>query len=533
MNQIRLILSQFKELYLRMTGAQRLSVGLFAGSLLVLLGIFINHATSPTQPKTLFWSVSPNKAAAITQKLESIEVKATYRNGMIIVPASEDLDRLRMALAQDDLLPDDLSFDFSKIVKETGFVLVKDERDRNYDIALGNEIAKIIMSMDSIIDANVLLGKAEDNPLLKRSMPRTASVNVSVRNKRRLTADEVKAIANLTASAVRELVPQKVAISDSLGRHYEFDPEGSAADKWKMKHEEEKKYQLKIEEHLLAFIPKVKATVEVDLDLRKEEYELQDLSHKDLVGGGSSAPTRSLVEKEQSKSKEGSQGVVGTDVNTQANIKEGDGGTQMDMSKSKKQDEFLNSLVKKKIIHDKGDMVVKSVAVAIVNQMLNPKFNPMLPPSEENLEYIEHDWFKNPTDKQNLTQQIANIVGLADINKVSLTQQPMMLARTPVPPGFMDRAADWLNLHSVLLLMLALAIAGTLILVKMIRKAQPEEDILPMPEYDDESDKDDLPPLVEPEIDPKVRQIENRVKEIIDDEPQKAAGLIRHWLTSD
>ena len=61
----------------------------------------------------------------------------------------------------------------------------------------------------------------------------------------------------------------------------------------------------------------------------------------------------------------------------------------------------------------------------------------------------------------------------------------------------------------------------------------PEEEILEMPEYEEEEKGDDLPPLKEPELDPQIRQVQNRVKEIVDEDPVKAASLIRHWLSSE
>jgi flagellar biosynthesis/type III secretory pathway M-ring protein FliF/YscJ len=81
--------------------------------------------------------------------------------------------------------------------------------------------------------------------------------------------------------------------------------------------------------------------------------------------------------------------------------------------------------------------------------------------------------------------------------------------------------------------MVILSLVGAYIVVSMIRKAQPEEEIMDMPEYDAVDEEDNLPALKEPEVDPQVRQVENRVKEIVDENPMKAASLIRHWLSSE
>lgn len=532
MNQVKIILSQLKELFLKMTGAQKLSIAFFIAGVVAVLFAFISRATAPQGDQVLFYSVAPSTAAEITDKLNDLRLEYKYSNGAILVSPDADVDVIRMSLAQEGLLPEDLSYDFSRLIKESGFSLTKDERDQRFDIALQNELAKAIMKMGSIIDATILISKEEPSPLLKRHQQRTASVHLTVRGKRSLNPDEAKGIAHYVASAVKGLSYDQVSIIDSRGKHYNASDDTDASDKWELARREERLIAEKIEDYLMEFVPKAKAKVAISLDLQRRRKEIKDFQHRDLNKGALGVLTRNIQEKQNSKSKEGSQGVVGAGTNSQADIKEGDGGTQNDTSKSSKDENFENSFVQEFITYDGALKQVNSVSVVVVNKKINDQFNPNEPVSKENPEYVDYDWFKEKENgRPSLEEQIANVIGLSDLSKVKVTQQSMMLNMSPAPPTMLAKISDYFDW--TLVTMIALALIGSAFIARMIKKAQPEEEIVPMPEYEEEEKKDNLPPLKEPEYDPRLKQIEGRIKEIIEEDPVKAASLIRHWLSSD
>ena len=437
MNQLRVILAQFRDLYLKMTGAQRLSIALFAGAVFILLTVFTLRATTPGQDKVLFWSVEPAKAKEITDKLNELGRKSQYRNGAIIVEPSADTDELMMALAQGGLLPEDLSYDFKRLVEDnTGFMLTKGERDQRFDIALQTELAKILRKMDFLSDARVNLAPEEESPLLKRHISRTASVVVTVKGKRSLKRSEVEGIARLVASAVKGLTPDKVSISDSMGRPYNYSSEFNANDKFELQAKLEEEYKRKIEDQLLTYIPKVAATVSVSLDLTKRKKEIKDYNHVDLNKGALGVLTHTEQEKETSTSREGSQGVTGAGTNTSGEVKEGDGGTKSDMSKSHKDESFDNSVGQEIIEGDQGTATVKGISVTVVDKKYNDKFDAGRNRGEDNLEYVQHNWMKDEVAAGNppIESMIASILGVEPAI-VKVTQQSMMLDTTPMKPG--------------------------------------------------------------------------------------------------
>ena len=528
MNQFKLILSQFRELFLRMSGTQKLSIFLFGGAIFILMLAVIVRGTTPDSHNVLFYKLSHSKAAEIRNKLNDMGVDSIYEDSAILIPADINRDDIKLKLAEEELLPDDLSYDFRKMLEENGINFTRDERDRRYDIALGTEVGKMLTKLDSIDSAKVQISREEPSPLLKQHDKRTASVSLSVKGKRKLSRKEAEGIARLVASSVKSLAPESVTILDSKGNSYNFNDEVDANEKFMMERQQERILEEKIELHLSQFIPKVKATVAIKLDLQKKRKEIKDFQHKDLNGGAFGAVTNETTEKENSNSREGSKGVAGAGTDTSAEIKEGDGGTNMDMSKSKKLTNFDNSLVNVFIEEDGGEKTIESVSVVVANKRINGDFNSNLPESETNKEYEDVDWSKATPS---LEEQIAGIIGMGNMEKITVSIQEMLLPRTPPPAGTMEKIKTGTNWTFIA--MIGFAVIGAFILLSMVKKAQPEEEIVPMPEYEEEMQESNLPPLKEPEMDASFKQVENRVKELVDEDPVKAAGLVRHWLSGD
>ena len=516
-----------------MNGAQQLSIISFGLAVMIMLGVFISSAMTPHAPKVLFWRLGSGDAAAITEKLSDIDVKWELKNGSLLVDPDVNLEHLRMSLAQDGLLPEDMSFDFEKMVEQDGFTLTKDERSTRFDMALMTELAKNIESMSDIMEAKVFITQEEASPLLKSHQPRTASVSLKVRGNRALTKAEVKGVIALVAGGVKGLDPEEVTVIDSRGRPYSLNSDDDAADKLEMTWKAERHYAEKVENMLLEFIPRAKATVSLTLDLSRHRREKKDYQHEDLNKNGSSVLVNNFQTKEDSTSKEGTQGVAGAGTNSEADIREGDGGDQMQMGKSEKKEMFDNSVVQEYITYDGLKMMITGISVVVVNKKINPGFNELEPVSETNQPYEEASWLSTSGNSSgaSLSELVAAGLGLTNTDMVRITEQQMNMPSPYVPKTFWEETMAKIDLAWGF--MAVMSLAGVIALSKMVKKAQPEEEILPMPEYEEEEKVDDLPPLKEPELDAHVRQIENRVKEIVDENPVKAASLIRHWLSRE
>ena len=533
MEQIKITLRQFRDLFLKMNGSQQLSIVAFGLAILILLGVFVNSAMEPQKEQVLFWNISYGEAGEIVQKLKDIGEEPEVREGVLLVGADADINKLYMMLAQEDLLPENMEFNFMKMIEQTNFTHTNQERTNMKNIALMNEIAKGLTGNDDILEAKVLIADAEPSPLLRTHIPRTASVRLKVRGGRELSMEEVKGIIAWVSSAATGLDPNNVTIIDSKNRPYSLEMGAGGANKLEMKWKAEKYYAREIESLLSEFIPRARATVSLSLDLSQRRKEVKDYQHNDLNKNGSSVLLNNVQEKENSDSKEGSQGVTGAGTNSAAEIKEGDGGVNMSTARNMKQEGFDSSVVQEFITYDGMKMLFKGISVVVVDKKLNLNFDESLDISEENPRYLQAEWLSgNASTGNSLKELIAGVVGIENSELVKISQQSMQMPSIARKPGSIETFWGSIVSNGYLLLMAFLSLAGAFLLVRMIRNAQPEEEILEMPTFEEEKGAD-LPPLQEPEADPKVVQIENRVKELIDDDPQKAASLIRHWMTSE
>ena len=199
--------------FFKAVGAARF--GVMAGVAAVLTAFFLYIAGAITEPpKTiLFGGLEPRDAAAITAKLDGMNVKYdAKRDGTILVP-SDQVTKLRMALAQDNLPAAGVGyeiFDKSDAFGTTAFV-----QNINRLRALEGELARSIQTIDGVESARVHLVVPE-RQIFSRD-EQTPSASVVVKTRAMMGRGQVAAIQHLVAAAVASLVPDRVAIVDDRG----------------------------------------------------------------------------------------------------------------------------------------------------------------------------------------------------------------------------------------------------------------------------------------------------------------------------
>lgn len=201
---------------LRSLGVVRLAVlGLVAVGLLVFFA-FIALRFS-TEPKALLFSdVGVEDAAKMVAELDAAKVPYELRGdgSMIYVPQTEVL-RLRMMLAEKGLPSGGTVgyeiFDNADALGTTSFL-----QNINHLRALEGELARTIRAIDGIQGARVHLVLPERELFSRERREPTASIVLKV-NRDALSAQQVKAIQYLVASAVDGLAPGRVSIVDERG----------------------------------------------------------------------------------------------------------------------------------------------------------------------------------------------------------------------------------------------------------------------------------------------------------------------------
>ena len=200
--------------FFKAVGAARF--GVMAGVAAVLTAFFLYIAGAITEPpKTILYAgLEPRDAAAVTAKLDSMNVKydAKGDGGTILVPADQ-VTKLRMALAQENLPAAGVGyeiFDKSDAFGTTAFV-----QNINRLRALEGELARSIQTIDGIDSARVHLVIPERQIFSRDDQTPSASVVLKTRNT--LDHGQVTAIQHLVAAAVASLTPDRVAIVDDHG----------------------------------------------------------------------------------------------------------------------------------------------------------------------------------------------------------------------------------------------------------------------------------------------------------------------------
>ena len=199
--------------FFKAVGAARF--GVMAGVAAVLTAFFLYIAGAITEPpKTiLFGGLDPRDAAAVTAKLDAMTGKYDAKDdGTILVPADQ-VTKLRMALAQDNLPAAGVGyeiFDKSDAFGTTAFV-----QNINSLRALEGELARSIQTIDGVESARVHLVIPERQVFSRDDQ--TPSASVVLKTRAVMGRGQVEAVQHLVAAAVASLTPDRVAIVDDRG----------------------------------------------------------------------------------------------------------------------------------------------------------------------------------------------------------------------------------------------------------------------------------------------------------------------------
>jgi flagellar M-ring protein FliF len=199
--------------FFKQVGAARF--GVMAGVAAALTAFFLYVAGVVTEPpKTILFSgLESRDAAAVTAKLDSMAVKYDIKDGGTILVPADQVTKLRMAMAQDNLPAAGVGyeiFDKSDTFGTTAFV-----QNINQLRALEGELSRSIQTIEGIESARVHLVIPERQIFSREEQ--TPSASVVLKSRSRLDRGQVGAIQHLVAAAVAGLSARRVAIVDDAG----------------------------------------------------------------------------------------------------------------------------------------------------------------------------------------------------------------------------------------------------------------------------------------------------------------------------
>ncbi|HAW28693.1 MAG TPA: hypothetical protein DCY03_11330, partial [Planctomycetaceae bacterium] len=225
------------------------------------------------------------------------------RKGQRIMVPQNEVPRYNAALIEGGGLPTDWASEWQEQFEKSSMFVSKDQLQVMRDIALGNQLRRMIRAIPAIEDASVMWARSKKRLRWNNTTPEvTATVMVKPRPGRELTPVLVTSLRAAVSTMVPDLTTDSVTVFDqSTGTSFTADDKNEAFDSkfisWVNKHT--KNYQDKILDSL-SYIPDVIVNVNVDVENLKRYVERkQEISTDGSVTLQSKEQSteRSLVEK--------------------------------------------------------------------------------------------------------------------------------------------------------------------------------------------------------------------------------------------
>ncbi|VAV97120.1 Flagellar M-ring protein FliF [hydrothermal vent metagenome] len=192
----------------------RRRITVIAATLAMFAAVLMLTRMASSPSLTLLYSGLESSAAGdVVSALEQRGVAYDVRGGSIFVESSRR-DELRMTLASEGL-PANSARGYELLDELSGFGTTSQMFDAAYWRAKEGELARTILSHPSITGVRVHIASTGSNPF-QRDVKPTASVSISTSGGS-ISGKQARALKFLVAAAVTGLVPEDVAIIDTVG----------------------------------------------------------------------------------------------------------------------------------------------------------------------------------------------------------------------------------------------------------------------------------------------------------------------------
>ena len=192
-------------------------IGLVAASVLMLVGILVtSYFASRDDYSLLYANLTQEDILGITEKLKERNIPYRMeRGGSVISVPVRNVFQLRLELAGEGL-PSGGGVGF-EIFDQSTFGMTEFVQKLNLRRALQGELQRTINSIGSITSSRVHIVLAQKSLFEDDQAKSTASVVLKLKGVRKLTQSQVDGISHLVAAAVESLSSSNVTIVDSNG----------------------------------------------------------------------------------------------------------------------------------------------------------------------------------------------------------------------------------------------------------------------------------------------------------------------------
>lgn len=514
--------NQLRELFGKLDIKARVIIGIVTGVVLIgLLFLIFSDTGQDYQP--LFQQVSTEDANAIVEELEARDVSYRLADGgrTIMVP-SDDVHNMRLQMAGEGL-PQQGLVGF-EIFDDTSFGTTDFERRVNLYRAMGGELSRSIQNMNSIDFARVQITAPEQSLFVDEESPAKASVMLELNPGVRLTNSQAQAIGNLVASSVPDLSPENVTIVDTSGNLLtpDFnDDDFSSREMTSNQRETESNYEKELRNRLKTMLTRILGpdnfTIQVSARMNFDQRERESVTYLPVVeDDGIPRSTQELREVYYGGA-EGEGGVPGTESNIpgyeELDDMEDDYYEQSDSVTNYE----VNEIVEKEVFAP-GTIEKLSVSVMVNDEM-----------AEEDLMILENA-IQASVD---FDEERGDIVNVSSLEFDSSLEEEMAQAREQEAEAERQRQFLYAGLIAGIIIL-------TLIIIFILsRRTKKEEDMalqgsqVDMTVGDSEEDDIELPAHELSDEQKKIRKMKSELDEMVDEQPEEIAELLKSWLLDD
>ena len=244
------------------------------GGLLLVLGIWSGLAVpGDGMVQVVGHEVNDEMRSRAMEHLQKQNQEHEIRNGDVYVPR-DDADRVRLELVGQGVLS---QASIWKFLAEDSIFTNRWDKEKRQKRAVERTLQRMIEAIESVRNASVLLTPAPPGGQVFSHQPKaTASVQVELHAGRRISVQNVIAIAGIVAGAVPGLEAADVIIMDTSGNPYKSSDSDDGT--WGTRREYERQIERDLEtrlKELIVPVPKVVIRVVTD----NETHHKTDVKH--------------------------------------------------------------------------------------------------------------------------------------------------------------------------------------------------------------------------------------------------------------
>lgn len=521
-------------------------------TLLVIMAVtllyWVKFAGKPEMEALLEQPMAAEDVARIRGKLEGLGVAYEVTGDRVLVPADKKQSVLT-GLYYDQALPQNTSAAWDAIIKQINPWNSESQNAQWWLQAKQAKLAEVIRGWPGVADANVIIDSTERRGFGPNSIKQSATISIKMREGRRADKKIVMAAADMVAGSQAGLDRGRIRVVVN-GISYPVQDEGEdsfggADELVDVRQRNEAYYTDKISRQLRWLQSEVFVSVSVDVNSRST----QEMSTKYDPKGTAKVETHTSSKTNEELTDSGASGEPGVGANTQGSVADA-GGSAGKQSKNESEDEtqFQTGLSKTETTSREapGRATVVAATVRVPRSYFVRVYKERNPSASDPDEATLQPYLARELDK--IRADVKSCTALADDKAVAVeTYADMLLAAADAGPVVTPASGvgTVVGGHGKEIALGTLAVVSLFMMMMMVRKGAPSpvvaaatEPAGPVPQLaggeevvGEAGDGETILGGMElDENQAKTQQLQGQVADLVKDNPDAAASLIKRWM---